>query len=117
MLQDKNIGFVSDIDSTQTLYAIMKRLPTHLRQKWVDRTVHFSARDVEPKFTDLMCFINERAIAVKSSFGQELIRLQSSEKRTTTEVKKQISSEKKPAKTLATTTTPAKVETKKEQKR
>ena len=53
-----------------------------------------------------MAFINERSIAVKSSFGQELIRLQSSEKRATTDVKKQQPTERKPAKTLATSTTP-----------
>ena len=34
MLYDvKKIGFVSDVTSAQTLYAMMQRLPTHLRQK------------------------------------------------------------------------------------
>ena len=53
-----------------------------------------------------MGFINRRSMAVKSSFGQELIRLQSSEKRATTDVKKQQPTDRKPAKTLATSTTP-----------
>ena len=56
------IGYMSDINSTQTLYATM---PTQVRQKWVDKYIYFLSRDIEPKFTDLITFINEQSIAVK----------------------------------------------------
>ena len=72
----------------------------------INWNVHVSSRDIYPNFTDLLSFINERSIAVKSSFVKELIRLQASEKRATTDVKKQQPTERKPAKTLATSTTP-----------
>ena len=39
----------------------------------------FFKEDRKPKFNDFFEFLNDRALAIKSSFGEELIRLQSSE--------------------------------------
>ena len=98
----REIGYMSDVDSTSTLYAIMRRLPNFLREKWVERTVHFSDRDEEPTFEDFMNFVEKKALAHKTSFGKELIRLKASEKRQPTEVKKTKPEEKKISKTLVT---------------
>ena len=35
-LRCHNLGFVSDIDNSDSLRRIVKRLPTYLRVKWVD---------------------------------------------------------------------------------
>ena len=69
----------------------------------------FSKEDREPEFNDLFEFLNDRALTIKSSFGQELIRLQSSEnskqQKQMTDVKK--AKPEKPAKTLMTASAPA----------
>ena len=87
----------------------MRRLPANLRQKWMDRTVKFSKEDREPEFNDLFEFLNDQALAIKSSFGQELIRLQSSENRKQPKQANDVKKAKpeKPAKTLMTANTPA----------
>ena len=50
----------------------MRRLPNFLREKWVEKTVQFSDRDIEPTFEDFMKFVEKKAV-LKSSFLAERV--------------------------------------------
>ena len=50
------LGFVSDIDNSDSLRRIVKRLPTYLRVKWVDLAHSIMESGREPRFSDLSKF-------------------------------------------------------------
>lgn len=68
------LGFVSDIDNTENLRRIVKRLPMHLRVKWADfpNTILESGR--EPRFKDLSGFVEGRARVGSSMYGIDLVK-------------------------------------------
>ena len=105
------INYMSDLQSSQTMYAILRRLPDFLQQKWMDKNVWFDKFNREPTFDDFLDFMQDRAAAYKTSVGQEVLRQKQDRKKaqkSDTEVKKK--KPEKPSRTLATTaaaTTPS----------
>ena len=51
------IGFESDINNTQNLRKIVRRLPSHVRGKWIELASRKIELGVEPNFNDLHVFI------------------------------------------------------------
>ena len=69
----------SDVDNTENLRRIVKRLPMHLRAKWVD--VAYSINEPasgrpgrEPSFSDLSKFVDEKSRIASSMYGLDLTR-------------------------------------------
>ena len=98
------INYMSDLQSSQTMYAILRRLPDFLQQKWMDKNVWFDKFNREPTFDDFLDFMQDRAAAYKTSVGQEVLRQKQDRKKaqkSDTEVKKK--KPEKPSWTLSTT--------------
>ena len=55
------LGFVSDVDNTENLKQIVRRLPMHMRTKWVETAHIISESGREPRFADLSKFVDERS--------------------------------------------------------
>lgn len=66
------LGFRSDIDSTENLRKLVKRLPYHVRSKWVDKAHSITESGREPCFSDLVRFVDERARVATSMYGLDL---------------------------------------------
>ena len=96
----KELGYLSDLNSYQTLFAIMLRLPEFLQQKWEIRAAEIEDEQREPRFSDLLRFMQKRAAQLETSFARDRAMAKSEQKST----KKGINDEKKKpvSKTLAT---------------
>ncbi|CAC5425025.1 unnamed protein product [Mytilus coruscus] len=68
------LGYVSDIDNTDNLRKIVKRLPMHLRVKWVDIAHSITETGKEPRFSDLANFIDKKSLLASSMFGLDLVK-------------------------------------------
>ena len=71
------LGFASDVDNTENLRRIVKRLPMHLRAKWVDvaHSINEPAsgrHGREPRFSDLAKFVDENSRIASSIYGLDL---------------------------------------------
>ena len=74
------LGFVSDIDNSDNLRKIVKRLPMHLRVKWVDVAHTITEQGREPRFSDLTKFIDQKSRIAASMYGVDLVREKSESK-------------------------------------
>ncbi|CAG2201460.1 unnamed protein product [Mytilus edulis] len=66
------LGFISDIDNSDNLRKIVKRLPMHLRVKWVDIAHSITESGREPRFTDLTKFIDQKSRIAAFMYGLDL---------------------------------------------
>ena len=65
-------GSDSDLNNTENLRKIVKRLPTFLRRQWVDKAHAILKDGRNPTFSDLAKFIGERVSVLNSVYGQDL---------------------------------------------
>ena len=89
------MGYEADINSSDKLVKIMRRLPVHLQSKWADTAGQLTLRGVEPTFSHLAKFVEERAMLVNTMYGEFVGSSQEKERR----IKQQ--SKKKPLTTEA----------------
>ena len=73
------LGFASDVDNTENLRHIVKRLPMHLRAKQADvaHSINEPAsgrHGREPSFSDLAKFVDEKFCIASSMYGLDLTR-------------------------------------------
>lgn len=73
------LGFSSDVDNSENLRRIVKRLPMHLRVKWVDIAHSINEPGTrrpgrEPRFSDLAKFVDEKSRVANSMYGLDLAR-------------------------------------------
>ncbi|XP_071124292.1 uncharacterized protein [Mytilus edulis] len=68
------LGFNSDIDNSEILRCIVKRLPMHTRTRWVDIAHSISESGREPRFSDLAKFVDEKSRIASSMYGYDLCR-------------------------------------------
>lgn len=68
------LGFASDVDNSENLRQIVRRLPMHMRTKWVDVAHNISVRGREPRFSDLAKFVEERSSVASSMYGIDLVK-------------------------------------------
>ena len=74
------LGYVSDIDNTDNLRKIVKRLPMHMRVKWVDVAHSITETGREPRFSDLAKFIDQKSRLATSMYGLDLVKESSNRK-------------------------------------
>ena len=69
------LGFASDIDSTDNLRRIVRRMPMHMRTRWVDVAYDINVRsDREPKFSDLVRFVDKMSHLAGSMYAVDLVK-------------------------------------------
>ena len=80
------LGFSSDVDNSENLRRVVKRLPMHLRSRWVDVAYLISepARGMdpgrEPRISDLAKFVDEKSRVASSMYGVDLTKEDSQSK-------------------------------------
>ena len=106
------IRYESDLNSTQTMYAIMHRLPDFMQQKWMEKALKYDKENREPTFHDFFEFIQDRAAILKTSIGKEVLRKKLEKKSATKpaseEKSKKADKATKMSRTLATSETETK---------
>jgi len=69
------LGFVSDIDSSDNFRRIVRRMPMHMRTRWVDVAHDINVRsDREPWFSDLVTFVNKMSQLAGSMYAVDLVK-------------------------------------------
>ncbi|XP_055998880.1 uncharacterized protein LOC130047581 [Ostrea edulis] len=68
------LGFRSDIGNSDNLRRIVKRIPMHLRTKWVDIAHSITESGREPRFSDLVKFVDDKSRVANSMYGLDLTR-------------------------------------------
>ncbi|CAI2732197.1 unnamed protein product [Schistosoma spindalis] len=66
----KEMGYMSDVNSTANLEIIVSRLPLELQNKWVEAADRIMMAGREPIFEELVMFVEERARIARSRFGR-----------------------------------------------
>ena len=64
------MGFEADINSSDNLVKIVKRLPVHLQSKWADKAGTLIQNGKEPRFDHLVKFVEERSTLANTMYGQ-----------------------------------------------
>jgi len=66
------LGYTSDINNTEHLRKIVRRLPHHAKSKWVDYASTIIEQGSEPTIRDLMRFKQQRAAVANTMYGRDL---------------------------------------------
>ncbi|XP_078382246.1 uncharacterized protein LOC144664919 [Oculina patagonica] len=65
------MGYEADVNSSENLVKIVKRLPVHLQSKWADRAGTLTLAGInEPTFTHLAGFVEEKALLANTMYGR-----------------------------------------------
>jgi hypothetical protein len=64
------MGYRADIDSSDNLIKVVKRLPFHLQSRWADKAGKLIQGCIEPRFEHLTKFVEERALLASTMYGQ-----------------------------------------------
>ena len=96
------LGFVSDVDNSENLRRIVKRLPMHMRTKWVEVAHSINESGREPRFSDLVKFVDEKARVANSMYGLDLSKDRNETKGSTVNKFKSVDRFKGKATTLST---------------
>ena len=66
------MGYTSDLNNSENLLKIVRRLPMHVRVRWVEKADSIIESGCEPNFTELMEFVQARARVANTMYGQDL---------------------------------------------
>ena len=64
------MGYEADVNSSDNLVKVVKRLPVHLQSKWADRAGSLTLAGTEPTFMDLAGFVEEKALLANTTYGR-----------------------------------------------
>ena len=64
------MGYEADVNSSDNLVKLVKRLPAHLQSKWADRAGSLTLAGTEPTFMDLAGFVEEKALLANTMYGR-----------------------------------------------
>mgnify|MGYP000680586806 CR=1 FL=1 len=64
------MGYKADVNGSDNLIKVMKRLPVHLQSKWADRAGSLTQAGVEPNFWHLAEFVEEKALLANTMYGR-----------------------------------------------
>ena len=73
--------FVSDLNHTNTLMELNRKLPYFMRGKWAECAGRIIESGRRPKFSDFLKFVKDRAKLVNNEFGEDLVLSSSREKK------------------------------------
>ena len=66
------MGYSSDMNNSDVLRKIVRRVPMHIRTKWAERAHFILESGLKPNFADLARFIEQRARVANTVYGQDL---------------------------------------------
>ena len=64
------MGYEADVNSSDNVVEVVKRLPVHLQSKWADRAGSLTLAGTEPTFMDLAGFVEEKALLANTMYGR-----------------------------------------------
>ncbi|PFX11376.1 hypothetical protein AWC38_SpisGene24930, partial [Stylophora pistillata] len=64
------MGYEADINSSDKLVKIVKRLPVHLQSKWADEAGNLTLSGIEPTFSHLAKFVEGKAMLANTMYGE-----------------------------------------------
>ena len=64
------MGYEADVNSSDNLVKLVKRLPVHLQSKWADRAGSLTLAGTKPTFMDLAGFVEEKALLANTMYGR-----------------------------------------------
>ena len=64
------MGYKADVNGSDNLIKVMKRVPVHLQSKWADRAGSLTQAGVEPNFWHLAEFVEEKALLANTMYGR-----------------------------------------------
>ena len=64
------MGYEADVNSSDNLVKVVKRLPVHLQSKWADRAGSLSLAGTKQTFMDLAGFVEEKALLANTTYGR-----------------------------------------------
>ncbi|XP_055955970.1 uncharacterized protein LOC126816200 [Patella vulgata] len=65
--------YVTDLNHINTIRSLNKKLPLHMKAKWVEVAGKILDNGSRPKFNDFMQFIKNRAKLVNNEYGEDLL--------------------------------------------
>ena len=68
------LGYTADLDSSDSLLKIVRRLPHHMRSKWAERADVIIENGDEPKFSHLTSFLERQARVATNLYGLDISR-------------------------------------------
>ncbi len=83
-----HMGYSSDINSTDTILTISRRLPFYLRMKWAEKADTIIEQNREPAFKDLVNFVKRSARVASTLYGQDIADQQQRENKPATSAPK-----------------------------
>ncbi|CAH8674642.1 unnamed protein product [Schistosoma rodhaini] len=89
----EQMNYVSDLNSTRTIEAMVLKLPTHVQQKWLKTAYKIIRGGREPLFADLTAFVKEQADMANTRYGLLVNRGSNSDNRDVGVLKGRISSD------------------------
>ena len=66
------MGYTSDLNNSENLLKIVRRLPMHVRVRWAEKANSVIESGSEPSFTELMHFVQARARVANTMYVQDL---------------------------------------------
>ena len=66
------MGYVSHLNNPENLLKIKKLLPYNMPRKWAVKEQELMNNNVEPKFQDMVSFLDHEAAALNTVFGRSL---------------------------------------------
>ena len=73
--------FVSDLNHTNTLMELNRKLPYFMRGKWAECAGRIIESGRRPNFSDFLRFVKDRAKLINNEFGEDLVQSFSREKK------------------------------------
>ena len=67
-----NLGYLADLNNSSNLLHIVRRLPNHIRNKWIERADVIIEQGSEPTFDELTAFLMRRARISQNMYGMDL---------------------------------------------
>ena len=67
------MGYEADINSSDNLVKIVKRLPVNLQSKWADEAGNLTLTGIEPTFSHLAKFVGGKAMLASTMCGDSWI--------------------------------------------
>ena len=96
------MGYEADINSSDKLVKIMRRLPVHLQSKWANTAGQLTLRGIEPTFSHLAKFVEERATLANTMYGELVGSTPEKERRIKQPPKEKTADHRREAKSFAT---------------
>ena len=64
------MGYKADVNCSDHVVKVVKRLPVHLQSKWADRAGSLTLAGTEPSFMDLAGLVEEKALLANTRYGR-----------------------------------------------